>query len=92
MQLDEGKLPDCGDSKFVDLSPNEQKTFVAAHFSYKNGNWFDEQGEFAGASTTEVIAALIDYEHAAINAIGDCMAGFSITQPKFSQFVRKNKE
>jgi len=92
MQLDEGKLPDCGDRKFVELSPGEQKTFVEAHFSHKNGRWLDQQGKFAGASATEVIAALIDYEHAAINAIGDCMAGFCSIQPKFSQFVRKNKE
>ncbi len=78
------------DKKFVDLSLEEQIRHVAACFSYQEGKgWFSNEGEFAGMSLEKVIAALIDFEDAEINAIGDCMSGYCLTQPKLSDFVRK---
>ena len=44
-----------------------------------------------GAAVDDVIAALIDLEDAEINAVGDCMSGCCMMQPKFEDFVRTGK-
>ncbi len=77
--------------KFVELSREEKIEHVENHFEFKDGGgWFSADGVFAGMSPQDVIAALIDFEDAEINSIGDCMAGYCLTQPKFSDFVRKS--
>ncbi len=77
--------------KFVDLSRKEQVEHVEKYFKFKDGGgWFAADGVFAGVSLQDVIAALIDFEDAEINSIGDCMSGYCLTQPKFSDFVRKS--
>ncbi len=76
--------------KFVELSPDEQHKHVAEKFEFKKEKgWFTADGLFAGRSTEDVIAALIDLEDAEINSIGDCMTGFCVTPPTLEQFVRK---
>lgn len=78
------------DCKFVDLSPQEQRQRVREHFRFRQGTgWFTADGEFAGAADEDVIAALIDLEAAEIDAIGDCMSGCCMVQPKLADFVRK---
>lgn len=78
------------DRKFVDLSPQEQQRQVHARFRFRQGaGWFTAEGEFAGATEADVITALIDLEAAEIDAIGDCMSGCCMVQPKLADFVRK---
>ncbi len=77
--------------KFVDLSQDEQVVHVTSCFTLRDGHgWYGADGEFAGASVEDVIGALIDFEDAEINAIGDCMTGYCLTQPRLSDFVRKS--
>ncbi len=76
--------------KFIDISWDEKIEYVTSRFSSQEGKgWFTGEDEFVGASIEDVIAALIDLEDAEINAIGDCMSGYCLTQPKLSDFVRK---
>ena len=78
------------DKKFIDLSLEEQKAHVHEHFEHRQEDgWYTKKGEFAGANEKDVIAALIDFEEAEINSIGDCMGGICVIQPKFEDFVRK---
>ncbi len=77
--------------KYVDLSQDEQAAYVASNFTLRDGHgWYSTEGEFAGASMEDVIGALVDFEDAEINAIGDCMTGYCLTQPRFLDFVRKS--
>ena len=79
------------DCKFVDLPPQEQHRLVRDRFHMRQGTgWYTAEGEFAGAATEDVVAALIDLEAAEIEAIGDCMSGCCMVQPKLTDFVRKS--
>ncbi len=76
--------------KFIELPRQEQITEVEKRFQFREGEgWYTKEGTFAGAKAEDVIAALIDLEEAEINAVGDCMSGFCVVQPKFEDFVRK---
>ncbi len=78
------------DRKFVDLPSQEQRRQVQERFRFRQGTgWFTAEGEFAGTAEEDVIAALIDLEAAEIDAIGDCMSGCCMVQPKLTDFVRK---
>lgn len=77
------------DRKFVDQPPQEQRRQVRERFLFRQGTgWFTAEDEFAGATEEDVIAALIDLEAAEIYAIGDCMSGCCMVQPKLTDFVR----
>lgn len=77
-------------TKFIDMPREEQIAEVRNRFQFREGSgWYTRDGAFAGAHEDDVIAALIDLEEAEINAIGDCMTGFSVIPPKFDNFVRK---
>lgn len=77
-------------TKFIDMPREQQVAEVGKRFQFREGSgWFTVEGTFAGADEDDVIAALIDLEEAEINAIGDCMTGFCVVQPKFEDFVRK---
>nr|WP_321468744.1 hypothetical protein [uncultured Desulfobulbus sp.] len=76
--------------KFIELSQEEKRAEVNKRFEYREGEgWYTVEGNYAGANEHDVIAALIDLEEAEINAVGDCMTGFCMVQPKFEDFVRK---
>ena len=77
------------DVKFVDLPRELQVEQVKARFQQRQTGWFTAEGLYAGKDTEEVIAALIDLETAEIEAIGDCMSGCCMVQPKLEDFVRK---
>nr|WP_320009497.1 hypothetical protein [uncultured Desulfobulbus sp.] len=77
-------------TKFIDQPFEEQSAEVHKRFEYRgDSGWYTAKGEFAGANEKDVIAALIDFEEAEINSIGDCMGGICVIQPKFEDFVRK---
>ena len=76
------------DLKFVDLTRTLQEDQVRARFQQRQTGWFTAEGLYVGKDTEEVIAALIDLEAAEIEAIGDCMSGFCMVQPKLEDFVR----
>ncbi|MGE4560208.1 MAG: hypothetical protein AB7E77_08405 [Desulfobulbus sp.] len=77
-------------TKFIDMPREQQVAEVCKRFQFREGSgWHTVEGTFAGADEDAVIAALIDLEEAEINAIGDCMTGFCVVQPKFEDFVRK---
>ncbi|MDD2465099.1 MAG: hypothetical protein PHI97_13965 [Desulfobulbus sp.] len=76
--------------KFIELPRDQQIAEVHNRFQFRKGDgWYTQEGEFAGFNENDVIAALIDLEEAEINAVGDCMSGFCMVQPKFEDFVRK---
>lgn len=76
--------------KFMELPREQQIAEVQKRFQFHEGDgWYTKEGTFAGVSEEDVIAALIDLEEAEINAVGDCMTGFCMVQPKFEDFVRK---
>ena len=76
--------------KFVDLSKEEQIAQVKTRFHFREkAGWFSDGDVYAGKTTEDVIAALIELEAAEINAIGDCMAGCCMVQPKLEDFVVK---
>jgi len=76
--------------KFIELPRQQQIAEVKKNFQFREGDgWYTKDGTFAGANEGDVIAALIDLEEAEINAVGDCMSGFCMVQPKFEDFVRK---
>jgi hypothetical protein len=86
----EAFMSDSANSKFIDLSREQQIEEVRKRFQYREGlGWHTMDGSYAGANEDDVIAALIDLEEAEINAVGDCMSGFCMIQPKFEDFVRK---
>ena len=76
------------DVKFVDLPRQLQEDQVRARFQHRQTGWFTAEGLYAGRNIEEVIAALIDLEAAEIEAIGDCMSGCCMVQPKLEDFVR----
>ncbi len=77
-------------TKFIELPREQQLAEVHTRFQHREGSgWHTMEGIFAGANEDDVIAALIDFEEAEINAIGDCMTGFCMVQPLFEDFVRK---
>ena len=76
------------DVKFVDLPRQLQEDQVRARFQHRQTGWFTTRGLYAGRDIEEVIAALIDLEAAEIEAIGDCMSGCCMVQPKLEDFVR----
>ena len=76
-------------TKFIDLPREEQLAEVRGRFQFRQGSgWYTTDGLFAGQDEGDVIAALIDLEDAEINAVGDCMTGCCLMQPKFEDFVR----
>ena len=76
--------------KFVDLSREEQTAAVRSRFCFRpDQGWCTPEGAFVGKDEGDVIAALIDLEEAEINAIGDCMTGCCMVQPRLEDFVRK---
>ena len=76
--------------KFYDLTPDQQQQEVRARYQHRPGSgWFTAEGMFVGSTEEDVIAALIDFEEAEINAVGDCMTGFCMVAPKLEDFVRK---
>ena len=76
--------------KFNELPQEQQITEIRKQFQFREGDgWYAKDGTFAGANEADVIAALIDLEEAEINAVGDCMSGFCMVQPKLEDFVRK---
>lgn len=76
--------------KFIDLPLIQQEEQVLNRFQFREGaGWFTPEGVFAGRSTEDVIAALIDLEEAEINTIGDCMTGCCMVPPQLEDFVRK---
>lgn len=78
--------------KFVDLTVEEQKAQVHARFEYNDDlGWTTAEGDFIGSTIEDVVQAMIDFEDAEINSIGDCMSGFCVTPPKLTDFVRKPK-
>ncbi|MGI6656422.1 MAG: hypothetical protein ACOX5Z_06300 [Desulfobulbus sp.] len=75
---------------FSTLSAAEQRHEVRRRFHLQEGvGWHSGEGVFVGTTEEDVIAALIDLEEAEINAIGDCMGGCPMIQPKLEDFVRK---
>ena len=83
-------MSDTSNVKFIELPHDRQVAAVRERFQFRDQQgWFTEEGIFAGANEEDVIAALIDLEEAEINAVGDCMSGFCMVQPKFEDFVRK---
>jgi len=83
-------MAEATEPKFIDLPQQAQVAHVHDHFDFRQeAGWYTKEGEFAGANEQDVIAALIDLEEAEINSIGDCMTGFCVVQPKFTDFVRK---
>jgi len=83
-------MSNTANTKFIDLSREEQKADVHNRFQYREGaGWYTSEGLFAGKNEADVIAALIDLEDAEINAVGDCMTGFCTMQPKLEHFTRK---
>ena len=80
------------EKKFIDLSREQQLAEVHSRFQFRQGSgWYTAGGVFAGKDESDVIAALIDLEDAEINAVGDCMSGCCMVQPKFEDFVRTGK-
>ncbi len=78
------------DRKFCDLSDQEQRDEVHKRFVFReNAGWFTPEGIFAGLTEEDVTAALLDLEEAEINAIGDCMGGCSMIEPRLENFVRQ---
>lgn len=76
--------------KFVDLTRERQMAQIHSRFQFREGaGWFTQDGAFAGERAEDVIAALIDWEEAEINTIGDCMTGCCMVPPRFEDFVRK---
>lgn len=83
-------MSDTSNVKFIELPRDRQIAVVREQFQFRDQQgWFTKEGIFAGANEEDVIAALIDLEEAEINAVGDCMSGFCMVQPKFEDFVRK---
>lgn len=82
-------MPGTATTKFIELPEAQQIAAVHQQFAFREGTgWYTREGSFAGANERDVIAALIDFEEAEINAVGDCMSGFCQIQPKFEDFVR----
>lgn len=83
-------MADTTNTKFIELPREQQIAEVEQRFQFREGlGWYTKEGTFAGINDNDVIAALIDLEEAEINAVGDCMSGFCVVQPKFEDFVRK---
>ena len=72
-------------------SPARQAVLKITGYSERNTAARILVGVFAGKDEGDVIAALIDLEDAEINAVGDCMSGCCMVQPKFEDFVRTGK-
>ncbi len=76
--------------KFIELDSGEKNIYVKTHFKWREGGgWYTEEGVYGGKNIDDVITALIEFEDAEINAIGDCMTGFCQVQPRFEDFVIK---
>ncbi|MGD9947976.1 MAG: hypothetical protein AB7U29_05790 [Desulfobulbus sp.] len=83
-------MSDTLNVKFIELPWEQQIAEVQKRFQFREGDgWYTMEGDFAGINEKDVIAALIDFEEAEINAVGDCMTGFGMVQPSFADFVRK---
>ncbi len=76
---------------FANLSREQRTEQVRNRFQFKEGKgWFTPEGVFAGGTIEDVISALIDFEEAEINAIGDCMTGCCMKPPRLEDFVKKS--